>query len=634
MEEKKIDLNSIIGFVLIFGILIWIMYQNQPSDKEIAAEKAKKELVAKQEAEIKTDKTKAAVLPVVAVTPGDTAQLAQLQKTLGGFAYSATLPSAKESFTTIENEKIKLKIANKGGYIVEAILKEFEKFEKGSGELVELIKDNNANLNIQLQTTDNRTLNSKDLFFEPTLTKIGTDQILTMRLKAGANEFLEYKYILKPNEYLVGFDIRSQGLNKLINSAKPLDLQWDLKTYRTEKSIAIENRFTEIYFEYEEGKKDYVGDGNNKEETPNEVSFIAFKQHFFSAILSTNTPFAKSSLKSNKVVVDEAVDTTYIKQFNATVPLAFSNGEIDYKMNWYFGPSDYKVLKSYDKNFEKIIPLGWGIFGWINKWIFIPLFGFLSDYIAYGIAIIIFTIIIKLAMSPITYKSFLSQAKMKVLRPEITELGEKFKKDPMKKQQETMKLYNKAGVNPMAGCIPALIQLPFMYASFQFFPSAFELRQKSFLWADDLSSFDSIYQLPFNIPLYGSHISLFPILAAIAIFFYMKMTSGDQQMAAPQQEGMPDMAKMMKIMIYVSPLMMLIFFNSYGAGLSLYNFISNLITIGIMFVIKNYIVDTDKIHAQIQENKLKEPKKQGKFQQRLQEVMEQQEAAKKQNKKK
>ena len=231
-------------------------------------------------------------------------------------------------------------------------------------------------------------------------------------------------------------------------------------------------------------------------------------------------------------------------------------------------------------------------------------------------------------MSPITYKSFLSQAKMKVLRPDITELGEKFKKDPMKKQQETMKLYSKAGVNPMAGCIPALIQIPFMYASFQFFPSAFELRQKGFLWADDLSSFDSVYKLPFHIPLYGDHIGLFPLMAAIAIFFYMKMTSGDQQMAAPQQEGMPDMAKMMKYMIYISPLMMLIFFNSYGAGLSLYNFISNLITIGIMFVIKNYIVNPDKIHAQIQENKLKEPKKPGKFQQRLQEAMEQAEAQK------
>jgi YidC/Oxa1 family membrane protein insertase len=632
MEEKKLDLNSVIGIVLIIGIFLCMMYQNKPSEATLAAEKAKKELVAK-EAQAKAAAVKPIVTPT-AIVAGDSTQLVQLQKTLGGFAYSATLPSAKNDVTTIQNDFVLLKIANKGGYIVEATLKNFEKFKKNSGQLVSLIKDNNADLNIQLQTNDNRTLNTKDLYFEPTLSKVGADQVLSMKLKSGANEFLEYKYILKPNDYMVGFDIRSQGLNKVLNTAKPLDLQWNLKTFRTEKSIAIENRFTEIHYEYEDGKTSNVGDGNNKEETPDKVSYIAFKQHFFSAILLTNTPFEKSVLKSNKLVVDEIIDTTFIKQFNATVPLAYTNGELDYKMNWYFGPSDYKTLKAYDKNLEKVIPLGWGIFGWINKFIFIPLFGFLSDYIAYGIAIIVFTIIIKIAMSPITYKSFLSQAKMKVLRPEITELGEKFKKDPMKKQQETMKLYNKAGVNPMAGCIPALIQIPFMYASFQFFPSAFELRQKSFLWADDLSSYDSVYQLPFHIPLYGSHISLFPIMAAIAIFFYMKMTSGDQQMAAPQQEGMPDMAKMMKYMIYISPLMMLIFFNSYGAGLSLYNFMSNLITIGIMFVIKNHIVDPDKIHAQIQENKLKEPKKPGKFQQKLQEAMEQAEAQKAKDKKK
>lgn len=237
-------------------------------------------------------------------------------------------------------------------------------------------------------------------------------------------------------------------------------------------------------------------------------------------------------------------------------------------------------------------------------------------------------------MSPITYKSFLSQAKMKVLRPEIAELGEKFSKDPMKKQQETMKLYNKAGVNPMAGCIPALLQMPVFYALFQLFPSLVSLRQKEFLWADDLSTFDSVLKLPFYIPGYGNHVSLFPILASIAIFFYMKMTTGDQQMAAPQQEGMPDMAKIMKVMIYVSPLMMLFFFNSNGSGLSLYYCISNTLTIGIMLVIKNYIVDENKIHAQIQENKLKEPKKQGKFQQKLQQVMEQAEAQKAANNKK
>ena len=501
---------------------------------------------------------------------------------------------------------------------------------------MELIKDNNADLNIQLQTSDNRTLNTKDLYFEPSLTKVGENQILSMKLKASANEFLEYKYILKPNEYMIGFDLRSQGLNKVLNTAKPLDLEWSLKTYRNEKSVSYENRYTEIYFEYEDGKIDYVGQGNDKEEDSNKTTFVAFKQHFFSTILLTDKPFETSKLHSNNLVNDETIDTVYTKQLKANLPLAFSNGEIDYKMSWYFGPSDYKTLKHYDKNLEKVIPLGWGIFGWINMFIFIPLFGFLSTTIglSLGIAIIIFTILIKIAMSPITFKSFLSQAKMKVLRPEISELGEKFKKDPMKKQQETMKLYNKAGVNPMAGCIPALIQIPFMYASFQFFPSAFELRQKGFLWAKDLSSFDEVIKLPFHIPLYGDHISLFPVLASIAIFFYMKMTSGDQQMAAPQQEGMPDMAKMMKIMIYVSPIMMLFFFNSYGAGLSLYNFISNLITIGIMIVIKRYFIDSDKIHAQIQENKLKEPKKQGKFQQKLQEVMEQAEAQKAKDKKK
>ena len=635
MEEKKLDLNSIIGFVLIFGILIWIMYQNQPSEATIAAQKAKKEQLAKAASKAKALQAEILATPT-AVVEGDSTQLVELQKTLGSFAYSATLPSAKNDFTTIENEVVKLKIANKGGYIVEATLKNFEKFKKNSGQLVELVKDNNANLNVQLSTRDNRTLNTKDLYFEPSLTKVGADQILSMKLKAGANEFLEYKYILKPNDYMIGFDLRSQGLNKVLNTTKPLDLEWSMKTYRNEKSISYENRYTEVYFEHEEGKIDYVGQGQDKEEESTKTTYVAYKQHFFSTILLTNKPFESAKLQSNNLVHDEAIDTTFTKQFKANIPLAFDNGELDYKMSWYFGPTDYKILKSYDKNLEKVISLGWGIFGWINKFIFIPLFGFLSTTLglSLGIAIIIFTIIIKVAMSPITFKSFLSQAKMKVLRPEITELGEKFKKDPMKKQQETMKLYNKAGVNPMAGCIPALIQIPFMYASFQFFPSAFELRQKGFLWADDLSSFDEVIKLPFHIPLYGDHISLFPVLASIAIFFYMKMTSGDQQMAAPQQEGMPDMAKMMKIMIYVSPIMMLFFFNSYGAGLSLYNFISNLITIGIMIVIKRYFIDSDKIHAQIQENKLKEPKKQSKFQQKLQEVMEQAEAEKAKNKKK
>jgi YidC/Oxa1 family membrane protein insertase len=632
MEQKKLDLNAIIGFVLIFGILMWIMYQNQPTQADIDKQKAEK---AKTEKAKQLEKQQQAAASIINTTPADASNpetMAKLQSVLGSFAYSASLPSAKDHFTTIENENLKLTVSNKGGYITEATLKGINQFSKNSGKLVSLIKNNNAQLNIALQTKDNRVLNTKDLFFEPTLSKIDGNQILSMKLKAGENQYLEYKYTLKPKEYMIDFDLRSQGLNTVLNTSNPANLEWQLKTYRNEKSVSYENRYTDIHFEYEEGKTSYVSGSKESEETPNKLSYIALKQHFFSSILLTNKPFESSKLQSADLVKDEKIDTIFTKKFKATMPLTYSSGEIDYKMNWYFGPTDYKTLKAYDRNLDKIIPLGWGIFGWINKYIFSPLYGFLSNYISYGIAIIIFTILIKLAMSPITYKSFLSQAKMKVLRPEINELNEKFKKDPMKKQQETMKLYNKAGVNPMAGCIPALIQLPFMYASFQFFPSAYVLRQKSFLWADDLSSFDQIFKLPFNIPLYGDHVSLFPILAAIAIFFYMKMTTGDQQMAAPQQEGMPDMGKIMQMMIYISPIMMLIFFNSYGSGLSLYNFMSNLITIGIMYVIKNHIVDPDKIHAQIQENKLKEPKKPGKFQQRLQQAMEQAEAQKKNKK--
>jgi YidC/Oxa1 family membrane protein insertase len=630
MEEKKFDKNSIIGFALIFGIIMWMMYNGQKTAQEEQAQKSKQEKIDKAK-KAKEVATKQVLETVVDTTVSDTVKLQKLSGALGSFAYSATLPSAKEGFTTIENELVTLKIANKGGYIAEAILKNYKKIEKNSGKLVELIKNNNANFNLELQTKDNRVLNTKDLFFEPTLTKNGNDQILSMKLKSGANEFLEYKYLLKANDYMLDFDVRSQGLSKVLNTSKTADLQWDLKTYRNEKSVSYENRYAEIYFE-NDGKVDYVGTGRQEDETLEKVTFLAYKQHFFSSILLSQTPIENVKISSTDLVNDDKIDTVFTKQFKATMPLAFKNGELDYKMNWYYGPTDYKILNNYEKNIEDIVPLGWGVFGWINKFIFIPLFGFLSSFMGLGIAIIIFTIIIKIAMSPITFKSFLSQAKMKVLRPEIAELGEKFAKDPMKKQQETMKLYNKAGVNPMAGCIPALIQLPFMYASFQFFPSAIELRQKGFLWAEDLSSFDQIFKLPFNIPLYGDHVSLFPILAAIAIFFYMKMTSGDQVMAQPQQEGMPDMGKIMKIMIYVSPVMMLIFFNTYGSGLSLYNFISNLITIGIMLVIKKYFIDSDKIHAQIQENKAK-PKTESKFQRKMREMMEQAEEQKKLNKK-
>lgn len=628
MEEKKLDINSIIGFVLIAGILIWMLYSNAPTPEELK-EKQKKEQVEKQAKEVKTVTSTVAAAPVA-----DSTKNAAAQAQLGSFGYSATLPSATDVITEIKNEVLSLKISNKGGYIVDATILGFDQFEKNSKKAVQLIKDNNASLNIALNTTDNRTLNTKDMYFEPKLTTEGKNQVLTLQLKAGPDQFLEYRYVLKPNEYMLDFAIRSQGLEKVVNTSKPLDLEWQLKSYRNEKSVSYENRYTELVFEYEDGKDDYLNAAKDSEDEANDVSYIAFKQHLFTSILLTDTKFKTAKFKSDNLVDDEKVDTVFTKNFTAQVPLEFKNGALNYNMNWYYGPAKYEILNEYERNLDEVLPLGWGIFGWINRYIFIPVFGLISSIgIGYGLAIILFTILVRIVMSPVTYKSYLSQAKMKVLRPEIAELNEKFKDNPMKKQQETMKLYSKAGVNPMAGCLPALMQLPVFYALFQFFPSMFDLRQKSFLWADDLSSYDSIYQLPFHIPFYGSHVSLFPILASIAIFFYMKMTTGDQAMSTPPQEGMPDMGKIMKIMIYLSPIMMLFFFNSNGSGLSLYYFISNLITIGIMLVIKNYIVDEAKIHAQIQENKTKE-KKESKFQRKMREMMEQAEAQKAAQKKK
>lgn len=628
MEEKKLDLNSIIGFVLISGILIWMLYSNAPTPEE-QKEKEKKEQLDKQAKEVKTVTSTVAAAPVV-----DSTKNAAVQAQLGSFGYSATLPSATDAVTEIKNEVLSLKISNKGGYITEATVLGFDQFEKNSKKAVQIIKDKNASLDIALNTTDNRTLHTKDMYFEPKLTTEGKNQVLTLQLKAGPDQFLEYRYVLKPNEYMLDFAIRSQGLEKVVNTSKPLDLEWQLKSYRNEKSNSYENRYTELVFEYEDGKDDYLNAAKDSEDEAKDVSYIAFKQHLFTSILLTDTKFKTAKFKSDNLVDDEEIDTVFTKNFTAQVPLEFKNGALNYNMNWYYGPSDYTILNDYEKNLDEIMPLGWGIFGWINRYIFIPVFGFISALgVGYGIAIILFTILVRIVMSPVTYKSYLSQAKMKVLRPEIAELNEKFKDNPMKKQQETMKLYSKAGVNPMAGCLPALMQMPIFYALFQFFPSMFDLRQKSFLWADDLSSFDAVLQLPFHIPFYGSHVSLFPILASIAIFFYMKMTTGDQAMSTPPQEGMPDMGKIMKIMIYISPIMMLFFFNNYASGLSLYYFVSNLITIGIMLVIKNYIVKEDKIHAQIQENKTKE-KTESKFQRKMREMMEQAEAQKAAQKKK
>ncbi|WP_282133152.1 membrane protein insertase YidC [Cellulophaga baltica] len=619
MEEKKLDVKSIIGFVLIFGILLFMFWQNQPSDEEVAAKKAEQELIdakaQEQKVETNTEIEKAPVLNLQ-----DSTAVANYKSTIGAFGF--TKPS--EGTTVLENSLVYLVISNKGGQIIEAKMKNFNTYDSIP---VYLVKDGNASFALNFSTSDNRNLNTADLFFEPSLTASGDNQVLSMKAKVSQNQFLEYRYEMKPDDYLVDFSIKSQGLNSIINAQKPINLDWKLKAIRHSKSIKYSNRYTRLTYSHEDGKISKLSDSSDEDdETEENVEWLSYRQHFFSSILVTDTPFATANLSSKNLVEDESHTQKYMKDYASEAPLKLVGGELSYAMNWYYGPTDVKVLAQYKElNLEDSIPFGWGIFGLINRYVFTPLFTFLSGMLPAGIAIIIMTIMVRLAMSPVTYKSYLSQAKMKVLKPEIAEINEKYKDNAMKKQQETMKLNSKAGVSPLSGCIPALIQMPIFYALFSFFPTSFALRQKPFLWADDLSSYDVIAQLPFTIPVYGDHVSLFPILASIAIFFYMMMTTGQNM---TQQPGMPNM----KFIMYLSPLMMLVFFNGYASGLSLYYFISNLITIFIMLAIKNFIIDDAKIHAQIQENK-KKPKKENKFQRKMREMMEQAEAQKNTGKK-
>jgi YidC/Oxa1 family membrane protein insertase len=617
MEEKKMDVKSIIGFVLIFGILIFMFYQNRPTPEEIAEKEAQQEQLDATEAAAET-KTVAPVqieTPVLDVT--DSTAVASYKSQIGAFGYTA--PTA--GTTVLENEVLYLKISNKGGHIVEAKMKNFVTYDSIP---VYLIKDGNASFGLSFSTTDNRVLNTKDLYFEPSMTSSGNNQVLSLKAKTANNQYLEYRYEIKPDDYLVDFTIRSQGLDRVISDSKPVSLDWSLKAIRHSKSIVYENRYTRLTYNHEDDKLSKLSEGSDDEELEENIKWISYRQHFFSTILAADEPFKTGDLRSTNLVEEESRTFGFTKEYASVLPIEVKGGELTKNMHWYFGPTDIKVLSKYeDLGLVDSIPFGWGIFGWINRYLFTPFYSFLGGMLPAGIAIIIMTILVRLAMSPVTYKSYLSQAKMKVLKPEITELGEKFKDNAMKKQQETMKLYGKAGVSPMSGCVPAFLQMPIFYALFMFFPTSFALRQKPFLWADDLSSFDTIYQFPegISIPFYGDHVSLFPILASIAIFFYMMMTTGQNM---PTQPGMPNM----KFIMYLMPFMMLFFFNNYASGLSLYYFVSNMITIGIMLVIKNFILDNDKIHAQIQENK-KKPKKENKFQRKMREVMEQAETNKK-----
>ena len=627
MEEKKFDINSFVGMILLAGVMLYWLNTQKPEEPITQTNEVNTETTKTTAIEKDSVKTKEVVV-------SDSIQNETLKNQLGAFAYSGI--NAQEGETVLENDLVKLVIDNKGGQIKVAEIKNYVTYDSLP---LYMIKDNNANFNINFGTTDNRILNTKDLFFEPSVTKNGDNQVVSMKLKVSETQFLEYRYEMKPNDYMVDFSIRSQGLSNVINTSNTIQLDWTLDGYRHEKSLRTENDMYTFYYYKAEDEVDYINKGNS--EVVNSLNWVAYKQHFFSSNLLSNKPLNNATITSTDLVVDKELDTVFTKRFELKAPLAVTNGELNYDMKWFYGPSDYNLLKTYEgTDLDETADLGWGIFGFLNRVVFYPVFNILQGLIGnYGLIIILMTIVVRIIMSPLVYKSYVSSAKMKVIRPEMTAINEKYpgKENAMKRQQEIMAVQRKAGVSMMSGCVPALLQMPIFFALFKFFPTNIDLRQKSFLWAPDLSSYDIIFDLPFKIPFYGDHVSLFPILASVAIFFYMQMNQSQQMnMQAPPQEGMPDMSKMMKYMIYLSPVFMLVFFNNYASGLSLYYFVSNLLTITIMLVIKNYVIDEAKIHAQIEENK-KKPQKVSKFRQRLDAAMKQaqeQQARQQQQKKK
>lgn len=602
MEEKGIDKNAIIGFVLIFAIMIGWFYISQPTPEEIEAQRV---LAAQSDTEEVIAETEPVLTPIAEST-------------------SAELPVSNERSyepVSLETEHFTLEFSRVGGQLKNITLKDYTNHQE---QPIQILQPEFSDLNLKLVTAQGLNLNTNELYFEPEVTKEEDRTRVTLRSEVADGAFLEFKYQVLNDSYLVDFDINTTQLSAYLSS-QPAILSWNYTAPRNDQSIQYENRYTRLTYRLGDGSiKKLSATSELDEEEESDLSWISFRHHFFSAILGSKSKFSKAELVSENLVEEESKTASHTKRYQASVELeSLSRGATE-SMYFYFGPTDSKTFANYSE-YELIesIPFGWGIFGTINRYIFNPFFNFLAGFMPFGIAIIVMTFVVRIALSPVTYKSYVSQAKMKVIQPEVKEINEKFANNAMKKQQETMKLYNLAGVNPMSGCVPALLQLPIFYALFSFFPTSFILRQKSFLWVDDLSSYDTIVDLPFTIPFYGDHISLFPILASVAIFFYMQMTTG-QTMQMQQQPGMPNM----KFIMYLSPVMMLFFFNNYASGLSLYYFISNLLTIVIMLVIKNYIIDENRIHLQVQANKQK-PKKESKFQRRMREMMEQAEQQKK-----
>ena len=641
------DKKSIIGIVLtglIFvGFAIYTSKQQKDYQQKLQEYNAYMAQHEQQEADLQSvvDATTAqSAEEGVAMSNEEREQLLKVAR------YGATLAESRggeAQIVTLENDLLKLDISSMGGQIVNAELKEYTRYapKEERNELIKMFDPESANFDMSFYIkngTNNVQVKTSEYNFEVLpVEKSDSQQKVAMRLHVGEGAYYVYEYTLyneadPSRDYLVDFKVRLENMAPLMAKQSSIGIDWSNRSYQNERGFQNENMYTTIAYRLPgESAIEELGmsDESKSDEVSSSVNWVAFKQQFFSSafIAPENVTYAKMAFNTAKP------GSGYIKDFSAEMAVPYDSQVSEYDFSFYFGPNKYAVLKNIvDENgdkiaLERLIPLGWGIFGWINRLLVIPVFDLLRQFIpSFGLIILILALLVRLIIFPLTYKSYLSTAKIRVIQPEIAAINEKYprQEDAMKKQQATMELYKKAGINPLGGCLPMLIQMPVLIAMFRFFPASIELRGQSFLWADDLSSFDSVLNLPFNIPFYGDHVSLFCLLMAVALFTFSFINYNQSSASQPQMAGMKFM------MVYMMPIMMIFWFNNYSSGLNYYYFLSSLLSMGQTFLIRT-MVDDNKIHAMIQANAKKNTKgKKSRFQQRYEELLRQQEEMQKQ----
>jgi len=549
-----------------------------------------------------------AALPAAVEVP-DTASIPVSGEQYGVFSSSAT---GENEFITLENSKVELKISLKGGRVYSARLKDYRTHDS----LPLILFDGDSTIfGFNFFTTDNKAVQTNNLFFKPVNEQKSFDatsqtQVVKLRLIAGDDRYIEYSYTLAPEKYMVEFDVTFKALNGIIASNQnSLTLDWKMYIPQQEMGRTNEENYSTIKFKYFQDDVDELKPRQSKEleekDIPTKLNWVAFQDQFFSSVVVANDHFLNGTVTSTRTLTSKK----YIRFFTSEIGVPYNPASSEpIKLKLYYGPNSTTILKKEGMDLEKLVFLGKNIIGWINRFAIIPVFNWLDNYFGnYGLIILILTILIKLVLFPLTFKSYQSTAKMQVLKPAVEELGKKFpkKEDAMKKQQATMDLYKRAGVNPMGGCLPMLLQMPILFAMFRFFPVSIELRQEHFLWATDLSTYDSILNLPFTIPMYGSHVSLFTLLMTASTLLTMKMTGSTP---GSDQPGM-------KLMMYMMPIMFMLILNNFSSGLTYYYFLANMITYGQNIISKRFI-NADAVLATLEENK-KKPLKKSKWQQRL-----------------